>query len=133
MGTVLKPIIQDTCTFIWLTSESSKLSNLAKNLIDHPKSKLFLSDASIWELSLKWSLGKIILPSPPRVWIEEQCAAWTVGEIPIVREIYYRTTELPNHHKNPFDRIIAAQSIQKGMTLLTPGKHIHAYPVDAVW
>ncbi len=126
-------LLLDTCTFIWLCAEPDKLSVDAKEAIDASDAELILSDVAAMEISLKWSAGKIQLPAPPRQWIESQMRIWGLREIPLTREVMYRLTELPQHHRDPFDRLLVATAIVSDAILLTPDPEIHKYPVGWRW
>lgn len=122
----------DTCTLIWLVADSECLSKAAVRAID-TADDLLLSDASIWELGLKWNAGKIKLPAPPRTWVPAQCASWSIVGVPITRDHLFRSFELPAVHRDPFDRLIVAQAIENGLTVVTPDEAIRAYPVATLW
>jgi len=122
----------DTCTLLWLVSDSARISQAASRAID-AADDLYLSDASIWELGLKWSAGKIGLPAPPRLWVPAQCSRWSISAVAITRNHLFRSFELPRVHRDPFDRLIVAQAIENGMTVITPDEAIHGYPVAALW
>ena len=92
----------DTCTLIWLCSSPDKLSATAREIIDAPDTRLLLSEASVLEIALKWTAGKLVLPDPPRRWIESQIAAWLLDCRALGREDMYRAGELPHHHRDPF-------------------------------
>jgi PIN domain nuclease of toxin-antitoxin system len=132
MGAVTTYLL-DTCTFIWLCAESERLSKTAKDAIDTPEAVLLLSDVSILEITLKWSAGKLDLPDPPRHWIENQSTAWALNIQPLDRAVIYRAGELPNHHRDPFDRLLVAMALNLNATILTPDKAIHQYPVSYRW
>ena len=68
-------------------------------------------DVSILEIALKWTSGKIVLPLPPRTWVQTQMDIWQLDIVSIGADDIYRCTELPNVHKDPFDRMIVAQAI----------------------
>ncbi len=123
----------DTCTFIWLCSDPERLSPVAKDAIDAADSSLLLSDVSALEITLKWSADKIILPDPPRHWLETQVATWAMECPPIDRAAIYRAGELPAHHRDPFDRLLVATALNLNATILTPDKAIHQYPVSYRW
>jgi PIN domain nuclease of toxin-antitoxin system len=99
----------------------------------HGDARILLSDASVWELCLKWQAGKVELPAPPRRWIGEQVQAWGIERLPIEPEHCYRTTELPQLHRDPFDRLLVAQAIAHGALIVTPDPAITAYPVACLW
>ena len=75
MGPVNRYLL-DTCTLTWLASEPERLSAAAQQAIDAADSAVLFSDVSALEITLKWTAGKIILPDPPRQWIERQIARW---------------------------------------------------------
>lgn len=122
----------DTCTLIWLVSDSDRLSRAAATAID-TADQLFLSDASVWELGLKWNAGKIKLPAPPRVWVSNQCTRWSIAGVAITRDHLFRSFELSTVHRDPFDRLIVAQAIENRLTVITPDEAVRAYPVAVCW
>jgi PIN domain nuclease of toxin-antitoxin system len=123
----------DTCTLIWLCSEPARLSAAARRAIDAADAELAFADASALEIALKWQSGKISLPEPPRIWIARQCAQWSVRPVPITREHIFRLTELPDHHRDPFDRLLVAAALAESATILTPDLLIRRYPVAWCW
>lgn len=126
-------MLLDTCAFFWLVAEPRRLSPAARRAIDDPAKSLHLSDASVWELCLKWFARRIRLPSPPRVCIPEQVQRWSLKELRIERGLFYRATELPDLHRDPFDRLLVAQAIETGLTIVTPDEAVRAYPVATLW
>ncbi len=125
-------LLLDTSTFIYLTSEPGKLGGAARPAID-AAADITLSDASVWEICLKWQTRKIVLPSPPRTWIAEQVRAWSLDRLAIEPEHMYRAVELADLHRDPFDRLLVAQALTHGATLVTPDPAIAQYPVAVVW
>lgn len=123
----------DTCTLIWLCAEPDRLSPLARQMLGEVENELLLSHVSYLEMSLKWTAGKLELPSPPRSWIPEQARAWGLSVLPIDAEDIFRSSELPKIHKDPFDRLMVATAIRHECVLLTPDIHIHRFPVDCRW
>lgn len=126
-------LLLDTCTFIWLADAAESLSDGARDLLDDPGADLILSDVSVWEVCLKWQSGKLKLPSPPRSWIDGQASAWALSRLPIDREHFYRSVELPNLHRDPFDRLLVAQALSGNLTIVTPDAAIRQYPVAVAW
>lgn len=126
-------LLLDTCTFIWLVAAPDQLSERAARTVDDASTELWLSDASVWEICLKWEAGKLQLPAPPRNWIEEQSLRWGVAWLAVERTHHYRATELPRHHRDPFDRLLVAQAIERGLTIATPDAHVQKYPVATLW
>ena len=126
-------LLLDTCAFLWLAAAPGNLGGGAASVIDSSDSELFLSDVSVWEICLKWQAGKILLPAPPRLWVEEQRQTWRLASIPIERTHLYRVVELPHHHRDPFDRLLVAQAIERGLTIATPDAEVAKYPVAVIW
>ena len=102
MGFVMD-VLLDTCAFIWLCSEPEKFSEKASEIIEKA-GDLFLSDASIFEMAVKQSSGKLSLPDSPRRWINEQVSSWGIVLLPLTHDDIFLSAELPLHHKDPFDR-----------------------------
>lgn len=122
----------DTCTLIWMAAEPARLSDKVRTLLDD-ELDLYLSDVSVWEVCLKWEAGKMKLPQPPRAWCEAQSMIWRLLPLPIERAHLYRVSELPAHHRDPFDRLLIGQALENELTLLTPDEQIHRYPVPWTW
>jgi PIN domain nuclease of toxin-antitoxin system len=132
VGTVNRYLL-DTCTLIWLAAEPERLSATAQKAIDAPGSALQFSDVSTLEITLKWTAGKIILPDPPRQWIERQIASWNLECLSLTRDDIYHASELPLHHRDPFDRLLVAVALGAGAAIMTPDDAIHDYPVSYRW
>jgi PIN domain nuclease of toxin-antitoxin system len=115
-------LLLDTCTFIWLAADPKKLSAHAVDLINDPDNLLFLSEISIWEMVMKYQAGRLPLPESPRAWIPKQSTYFQISHQAITVEAIYLSGELPLAHRDPFDRLLAAQGIAQGMTIVTPDK-----------
>jgi PIN domain nuclease of toxin-antitoxin system len=126
-------LLLDTCTFIWLCSDPDKLSPPATKALDSPSNDRTLSLASIWEISIKHHSGKLPLPKEPGIWIEEQLALQQIDMLPLQRDVIYHATALPAVHKDPFDRVIAADALQRNLTVVTPDKPFQDYGCKVVW
>jgi PIN domain nuclease of toxin-antitoxin system len=126
-------LLLDTCTFIWLTAEPQRLGPKARAALDDAHATIVLSDVSVWEICLKWSGQKLELPAPPRSWVEAQVGAWALDRLALARDDFYRTTELPALHRDPFDRLLVAQAIAGSLTVVTPDAAIAQYPVATLW
>jgi PIN domain nuclease of toxin-antitoxin system len=126
-------LLLDTCTLLWLAASPRLLSRAARAALDAPHARLFVSDASIWEVCLKWQAGKLQLPTPPRRWMIEQLGLWHLDRLALEPEHYYRTTELAPIHRDPFDRLLVAQAMVRDLTIVTPDPAIRAYPVAVLW
>lgn len=126
-------LLLDTCTFIWLCSDPEKLSSPAAEALDEPANSRALSTASVWEITLKYESGKLPLPERPDVWIEEQLGRQVIGVLPLQRDTLYRAAALPPVHKDPFDRVITADALQRDLRIVTPDKPFGDYGCKAIW
>lgn len=126
-------VLLDTCTFIWLAMPQGKLSALATQIINDPANTLFLSDVSIWEICLKHSSGRLALPDTPKVWVPRQTAYFQVHDFSLDQASIYRSGELPRVHPDPFDRLLAAQAIESGMTILSPDTPLSLLGASRIW
>ena len=116
-------ILLDTCSFLWLTVDSPELSVAAKDLFRDPSNEVYLSAASNWEIAVKYRLGRLPLPSSPSQFVPGQRERHGINHL----------EKLPDHHRDPFDRILVCQAIEHGLVILTPDKLIRPYPVKVVW
>ncbi len=126
-------LLLDSCTPIWLASEPTRLSQTAVAAINTPDAILHVSHATLWEITLKHSAGKLTLPSAPRRWWTEQAGKWGLVELSLTAEALLRGSELPAHHKDPFDRVILAQALMHDLVVVSPDESFPPYGVRAVW
>jgi PIN domain nuclease of toxin-antitoxin system len=118
---------------VWLTSEPLRITTRAKELLADEENEFFLSDASVLELSLKYSEGILEMPKTPRKWINEQIKLWNVKSIGITREICYRLAEIPHHHDDPIDRLLIATALTENLYLMSGEENMKKYPVSLLW
>lgn len=126
-------LLLDTCTFIWLCSAPEKLSGPAAKALDSQNNDRALSLASVWEITLKHHSGKLPLPEQPDRWIEEQLRLQDIEVLPLQRTTLYRAGALPPIHKDPFDRVIAADSLQRDLHLVSPDEPFRTYGCNVIW
>jgi len=126
-------LLLDTCTFVWLCSDPARLSKHAARVLDEPTNDRTLSLASVWEISLKYQSGKLPLPQKPAAWVEEQLKLQDIDVLPLQRGIIYSAAALPPVHKDPFDRIIAADALHRTVPVITPDKPFEVYGCKVVW
>lgn len=123
----------DTCTFLWVSQQPSMLSKAAVAAVNEPTNEMYVSDVSILEVTLKHSAGKLPLPARPRIWIAEKFAHHRFMGLSLDRGAIYRSGELPRTHPDPFDRLLAAQAIESGMTILSPDAPLSLLGASRVW
>lgn len=126
-------LLLDTCTFIWLCSDPGKLGRNAARALDNEANDRVISTASIWEITLKHHSGKLPLPAAPSDWIEEQLGRQYIDVLPLQRPVLYRAGALPAVHKDPFDRVIAADALQRDLRVVSPDAPFKLYGCSTVW
>ena len=123
----------DTGTFLWMSLEPERLSREVRTICVDPGRTLFLNAISVWEVDLNYRLGRLRLDTEPAEFIPQQRTAMSVYALPFDEGAALRQKALPDIHRDPFDRMLICQAMQHGLTLLTPDRHIHEYPVPVVW
>lgn len=113
----------DTHVFIWAMEDSKRLKKDIKNEISNSQNKIFVSVVTVWEISIKRSLKKLKTPFD----IEASIKKAGLQIIPIQLTHALAVEKLPLHHKDPFDRILIAQSLVEGLTLITADEKIWKY------
>jgi PIN domain nuclease of toxin-antitoxin system len=107
-------------------------SSLIEVLADR-KNEVFVSPISIWEIVLKWSAGKLPLPSRPAEFVRTVRTKSNLDTLALVEQAALQIVKLPLLHKDPFDRILIAQAIEHGLMLATPDPLIRQYAVRTIW
>ncbi len=123
----------DTNIFLWFISDSNRLSINARNYIANLDNELMLSVASLWEIAIKTSTGKLELLKPFEELIPEQLEINKVQILPIELNHLSNVNNLPFHHRDPFDRLIIAQGISEGLPIITSDSEFKNYQVNIIW
>jgi len=126
-------LLLDTCTFLWIITDSPELSPKARELFIDPANDVFLSAVSAWEISIKHALRRLPLPELPSRFIPAQREKHSIDPLPLEEEATLYLPALPEYHKDPFDRMLVCQAIVHGMVILTPDDLITQYPVRSIW
>ncbi len=126
-------ILLDTHAFIWVGMDSPRLSAAARQVIAENANQAALSIASLWEIAIKSSKGALLLDRPFEQFIERVLARWQLNVLPIELPHLQSLIALPNHHRDPFDRLLAAQAICEGLTLVRNDQVFDSYGVGRIW
>jgi PIN domain nuclease of toxin-antitoxin system len=126
-------VLVDTCTFLWIASESPRLSKTAATVFLDRDNEPYLSAASAWEIGIKHAAGRLSLPRRPAIFIPAIRDASGIASLDIDEESALHAGRLPGLHSDPFDRMLIAQAIVHGMTILTPDPEIEQYAVRVLW
>lgn len=120
-------LLLDTQLLLWAASEPKRLSAAARKLIADPRNDPVFSAASLWEVTIKNSLGRDDFRVEPRV-LRRGLLDNGYIELAITSEHAVQVEGLPDLHRDPFDRILVAQAQCEGMTLLTTNAVVARYP-----
>lgn len=126
-------LLLDTCTFLWLAQQPSMISAGAALALNDPANELFVSDVSLWEITLKHAAGKLPLPDKPRTWLPAKLKWHQLQSLTLKREAIFLSGELPMAHSDPFDRLLAAQAIDAGMTIISPDSPLSGLGASRIW
>ena len=126
-------LLLDTCSFLWLIAEPERLTGKARDALLDPTNDVLLSAASVWECAIKHKLGRLTLPGDPARFLAEQRRAHGIEPLPIDEEAIVQIGKLPDHHRDPFDRVLVCQAIVGGLQIVTPDEWIARYPVPVLW
>ncbi|MEZ4731320.1 MAG: type II toxin-antitoxin system VapC family toxin [Caldilineaceae bacterium] len=126
-------LLFDTHSFICGLMPPTKLSSVALAALEDENNRLFVSDVSVWEMQIKVQLGKIRLKQPLQDLLKSQQRDNAVEILPIRTEHSLAIDSLPFHHKDPFDRLLLAQGIVEGLTIVTVDSAFTAYSAKLLW
>ena len=124
-------VILDTHVFLWGLAEPEKLSVVARRSL--ASSEVFWSVACIWEVMIKVQLGKLRMPASAGDYLISKMTANGVSVLPIRLEHVLCLEKLPMHHRDPFDRMLIAQSMEEGWPIITADSAFRNYPVQVIW
>lgn len=126
-------LLLDTNVFIWASREPIILSPSARAALSDPLNERFVSMVSMWEMQIKHSLGKFPLPDKidaiGKLWLQPLAAQLLSIELKHIGRLY----DLPPAHRDPFDRIIIAQALTEGMTIVSTDTVFRSYGVNVIW
>lgn len=125
-------LLLDTHAFLWSAAEPERLASEARSAIEDSRNEIFVSAAVAWEIAIKHALGKLTLPLAPAVYVPARVNALGFNPLPITIAHALAVSALPNHHNDPFDRIMVAQAQVEGLTFVTADEHALKYPVQTL-
>ncbi len=126
-------VLLDTHTFIWFVESNPRISAKAVKLIEDKHTEALLSLASIWEMAIKISTGKLQFSQPLDLFVPRQMQLNGIARLAIAPDHAYAVARLPFHHRDPFDRLLAAQSLVENIPLISADPLFDPYGVNRIW
>ena len=126
-------LLLDTCAFLWVVADAPQLSRRARLLFESPENEVYLSAASAWEIAIKNAIGRLPLPDRPERFVPEMREMHGIATLPVDEESALHLSHLPVLHRDPFDRMLVAQAIVNGLSILTPDPLVTQYPARTIW
>jgi PIN domain nuclease of toxin-antitoxin system len=126
-------ILLDTQAFLWLALDAPELTKKAKKIFLDSKNEFYISLASIWEISIKTSIGKLGFEKSFEKIILQQLQENSIQQLVINFRHIIKVARLPFHHRDPFDRLLAAQAIEEKLTILSSDTVFDKYGIKRIW
>lgn len=125
-------VLVDTHAFLWFVTGDARLSAPARRAMEDASVEWCLSAASVWEMAIKSSLGRLTLPAAVAEYVADKVRAGLVV-LPVEWSHAAAVETLPHHHRDPFDRLIIAQAQTEGLGLVTRDAVFQDYGVRVIW
>jgi PIN domain nuclease of toxin-antitoxin system len=126
-------VLLDTSTFVWLASAPHRLSERARGILNDQSNELYLSQASFWEMAEKVRKGQLRLPESPQQWILDRMTLHGVEEAALDAETLFLGAGLPGQPDDFVDRLLVAQSLREGFSLLSPDSGLTLLGALVLW
>ena len=124
-------VLIDTHVFLWGIRDDDRVSQRVREVL--PVSDVWISVASLWEIIAKVQIGKLALPSPVARYLSEKLRENGVSVLALTFRHVLRLEQIPMYHRDPFDRILIAQSLEEKIPLVTSDGLFQRYPIDLIW
>jgi PIN domain nuclease of toxin-antitoxin system len=129
----LTGVLFDTQAYLWAAGHDVRLSRRAREVFEDRSIELWLSTASIWEMAIKRSLGKLRTPTTLGEMLRRSTEEQGIRLCPVEACDALRVEALPFHHRDPFDRLLVAQALERGLGLVSIDVALDAYGVERIW
>ncbi len=126
-------LLLDTHVLLWWHDQPARLTETAYDAINDLGNDVFISVVNGWEIQIKAQLGKLTLPKPLHIILQEEQTTNGFRLLPVTIEHVYALDSFPLHHRDPFDRLLIAQAHQEGLTLVTHDPKLSPYSVSLLW
>ena len=125
-------LLLDTHAFLWFVTGDRRLSRASRAALEHEEARLLLSAASVWEMAIKASLGRLTLPARVEDYLAEKIAEG-FEMLPVDWTHAAAVERLPWHHRDPFDRLLVAQALTEKIPIVTRDRVFRRYGVRVIW
>lgn len=125
-------VLLDTHVWLWMQVSPERFSGEALAIIEDQANELFFSAASSWEISIKYALKSLDLPAPPAEYVPDRMRSSGVLPLSILHVHTLRVADLPHHHRDPFDRLLIAQSQLENLPVLTSDPKFEPYGIEII-
>lgn len=132
MGSTGERYLIDTHVWLWMQAEPGRLRAETRELLADASNEILLSAASAWEIAIKYEIGKLSLPTDPVTYVPDRMRRSGTTPLPVEHAHALFTHRLPDHHRDPFDRLIIAQARLLDMPIVTVDERISAYDVALI-
>lgn len=126
-------VLLDTHAFLWWVRDDGRLSGRARDALSDVGNELLFSVVSGWEIAIKAQLGKLRASEDVGAYLSGQLSINSMQVLPIYLSHAVRVADLPNHHRDPFDRLLVAQALVEDLPLVSVDPEISRYPVEVIW
>ena len=126
-------VLLDTHAFLWWNTDDPRLSQTARDVIGDGRNELYVSVASAWEIAIKAARGSLLLPEPPEHFVPARLQLHRMLALAIQLRHALHVHDLPMIHRDPFDRLLVAQSRLEDLPILTADPEIARYDVSVIW
>ena len=123
----------DTGVWLWSLAALDQLNQKAKELINEGADEIFFSAASVWEICIKVSIGKLKLPESPVDFVPDRLSKQRIQNLSITNAHALGIYSLPRHHDDPFDRMLIAQALLDDLLLVSNEQAFGAYGARLLW
>jgi PIN domain nuclease of toxin-antitoxin system len=120
-------LLLDTHIFLWYVSGDRRVDSGLREIIANAEA-VYLSVVSVWEVTIKYQVGKLSLPEAPHPWVSDQRERHGIESLPIDEATIAHLLKLEPHHRDPFDRILVCQAIEHQLRIVTVDPVLARYP-----
>jgi len=126
-------VLLDTHTLMWASIVPERVGPAASAAIRDPNNEIYVSAASAWEMAIKIGIGKLTVPGGLAVFLVDAMKEWSLIPLHVRNEHTIIVETLPRHHNDPFDRMLVAQCLYEGMSIVSIDGKLDEYGVTRIW